>query len=147
MIVLRNPSEVAGNGNPFIRQLLALRFRQLNLGDCPDASGSFIVVEAGDSIDQLEHEAGLPILHGLFDDLPYGHPDFSPCFEILEEHCNEQYTDESCTDGNDAVYEMVFISNDDGAFTCLFIADTEGIDANLLAMCQSFAIPAEVTLS
>jgi hypothetical protein len=101
MIVLRNPSEVAGIANPFIRQLLALRFQQLDLGDGPDASGSFIVVEAGDSIDQLEHEAGLPILHSLFDDLPYGHPDFSPCFEILEERCNghrnEHYTNERCT--------------------------------------------------
>jgi hypothetical protein len=41
---------------------------------------------------------------------------------------------------------MIFISNDDGAFTCLFIADKEGIDANLLALCAAYATPA-VTLS
>jgi hypothetical protein len=91
-----------------------------------------VVVEAGDSVEQLEQEISLPILHGLFDDLPFGDPDFTPCFEILEEHQYEHRT----------IYEMVFISNDDGAATALFVPDQEGIDADLLAMCRSFATPA-----
>ena len=52
--------------------------------------------------------------------------------EILEEHRNEH----TC------IYEMVLISNDDGAATTIFIPDTEGIDTDLLAMCRSFATPA-----
>ena len=131
MIVLRDPVALDQIAESELRALLALRIAQLFGGDA-DWPGCLLVVEAGDTVQQLEQEIGLPILHGLFDDLPFGHPDFAPCFEILEEHRN----------GNTCIYEMVFISNDDGAATALFIADTEGIDADLLAMCRSFATPA-----
>ena len=43
-----------------------------------------VVVEPGDTVEQLEQEIGLPILHGLFDDVPFGHDDFTPCFDILD---------------------------------------------------------------
>lgn len=134
MIVLRDPLAVGEVTDPYICKLVALRFAQV-MADEPyddDRHGYMVVVEAGDTVEQLEQEISLPILHGLFDDLPFGDPDFTPCFEILEEHQYEHRT----------VYEMVFISNDDGFATTLFIADTEGIDADLLAMCRSFAAPA-----
>ena len=135
MLILRNAADVALIADPAVQALVALRYRQLNSPDdpdAPDATGHFIVVEPGDTIEQLEQAVGLPILHGLFDDLPFGHPDFFPCSEILEEHRNES----TC------IYEMVFISNDDGAATAIFVADSEGIDADLLALCRSFATPA-----
>ena len=138
MLILRNAADVALIADPAVQALVALRYRQLNSPDdpdAPDATGHFIVVEPGDTIEQLEQAVGLPILHGLFDDLPFGHPDFFPCSEILEEHRNES----TC------IYEMVFISNDDGAATAIFVADTEGIDADLLAMCRSFASPAVIS--
>jgi hypothetical protein len=133
MIILRDPVQLTSVANPSIRSLVELRFRQLNSSDAlaaPDAE--FIVVEEGDAVSEIEEAVGFPLLHGLFDDLPFGHPDFAPCFEILEEHIND----------NTRIYEMVFISNDDGATTAILIADTEGIDTNLLAMCRSFATPA-----
>ena len=134
MIVLRDPQSVVQVADSYIRELVALRFTQVMAGEPYDYDrhGYMVVVEVGDTVEQLEQEIRLPILHGLFDDVPFGHPDFAPCFEILEEHRN----------GNSCIYEMVFISNDDGAATALFIADTEGIDADLLAMCRSFATPA-----
>ena len=134
MIVLRDPQTVGEVTDPYIRELVTLRFAQVMAGEPydDDRHGYMVVVEAGDTVEQLEQEISLPILHGLFDDLPFGNPDFTPCFEILEEHRN----------GNTCIYEMVFISNDDGAFAALFIADTEGIDVDLLAMCRSFATPA-----
>ena len=134
MIVLRDPQTVGKVTDPYIRELASLRFAQVMAGEPYDDErhGYMIVVELGDTIEQLEQEIGLPILHGLFDDAPFGHPDFAPCFEILEEHRN----------GNTCIYEMVFISNDDGAATALFVPDQEGIDADLLAMCRSFATPA-----
>ena len=135
MLILRDHSAVDLIADPDLRALVALRYRQLHSPDdpdAPDATGHFIVVEPGDTVEQLEQSVGLPILHGLFDDLPFGHPDFFPCSEILEEHRNES----TC------IYEMVFISNDDGAATAIFVADTEGIDADLLALCRSFATPA-----
>ena len=137
MIVLRNPLTVGEVTDPYIRELASLRFAQVMAGEPYDYDrhGYMVVVEVGDTVEQLEQEIRLPILHGLFDDVPFGHPDFAPCFEILEEHRN----------GNSCIYEMVFISNDDGAATALFIADTEGIDVDLLAMCRSFATPAVST--
>jgi hypothetical protein len=136
MIILRDPVQLTGVTNLAIRKLVALRFRQLNSPDAlaaPDAE--FIVVEGGDAASEIEATVGWPILHGLFDDLPYTDPDFQPCSEILEEHRNEH----SC------IYEMVFISSDDGTFACLLIPDEEGIDADLLAVCRSWATPAVST--
>lgn len=134
MIVLRDPQSVGKVTDSYIRELVALRFAQIMAGEPYDYDrhGYMVVVELGDTVEKLEQEIGLPILHGLFDDLQFGDPDFTPCFEILEEHRN----------GNTCIYEMVFISNDDGAATALFVPDQEGIDADLLAMCRSFATPA-----
>jgi hypothetical protein len=136
MIILRDPVQLTGVTNPAIRKLVALRFRQLNSPDAlaaPDAE--FIVVEGGDAVSEIEAAIGLPILHGLLDDLPFGHPNFTPCFDILEEHIN----------GNTRIYEMVAISNDDGAATAIFIPDTEGVDNDLLALCRSWATPAVIS--
>ena len=134
MIVLRDPQSVVQVADSYICALVALRFTQVMAGEPydDDRHGTMVVVEVGDTVEQLEQEISLPILHGLFDDLPFGDPDFTPCFEILEGHQYEHHT----------IYEMVFISNDDGAATALFIAGTEGINADLLAMCRSFATPA-----
>ena len=133
MLILRNASDVALIADPAEQALVALRFRQLNSPDgldVPDAE--LIVVEDGDAVSEIEAAIGFSILHGLFDELPFDHPDFTPCFDILEEHTHD----------NTRIYEMVFISNDDGAATAIFVADTEGIDADLLALCRSFATPA-----
>lgn len=135
MIVLRDPLTVGEVTDPYIRELASLRFAQVMAGEPYDYDrhGYMVVVEVGDTIEQLEQEISLPILHGLFDDVPFGDPDFSPNHDLLEEHNNET---------GSSIFEMVFISNDDGFATTLFIADTEGIDADLLAMCRSFATPA-----
>ena len=138
MIVITQSAEVTQVSNPAIRSLLTRRFQQL-AESAPTATTvsmvtpcEFIVVGAGEAASEIEQAAGYPILTGLFDDLPYTHPDFQPCSEILEEHHHEQYT----------FYEMVFIGNDDGAFACVLIPDEEGIDADLLAMCRAFSTPA-----
>lgn len=133
MITLRNSAEIAAVPNPAIRFLVDRRLRQLNSPDGPDVpDATFIVVEAGDAVSAIEQAAGFPVLHGLFDDLPFGHPDFYPCFEFLEEHHHE----------HQHIFEMVFIGNDDGAATAIFVPDEEGVDQDLLAMFHAFAKPA-----
>lgn len=132
MITIRNPSDLPRIANPAIRQLVALRFQQLTPNATPATPCEFIVVEGGEAVSEIEQAAGLPILTGLFDNLPFEHPDFYPCTEILEEHRNE----------HTSIFEMVFISNDDGATTAIFVPDQEGIAPDLLAMCRSFATPA-----
>lgn len=136
MLILRDPSDLSRITNPAIRQLVALRLQQLYSPDDLDSElVEMIVVEAGDAVPAIEQAAGFPILTGLFDGLPFDHPDFYPCTEILEEHKNE----------HSRIYEMVFIGNDDGAATAIFVPDIEGIEANLLAMLRKFSTPAAVT--
>ena len=134
MIVLREGVATSQISDPYIHELVSLRWSQVLAGEPYDYNrhGYMVVVEPGDTVEQLEQEIGLPILHGLFDDAPFGDDDFTPCFEILEEHCNEQHR----------IYEMVFISNDDGFATTVIVPASEGTDSRLLAMCRSFATPA-----
>lgn len=131
MVIVTCPSDLSRIANPSIHHLVDIRLQQLGSGSSTD----LIVVEAGDTYSSIEQAAGFKILTSLFDDLPFEHPDYTPPFEIMEEHHYEHYQ----------IYEMVFMGNDDGAATALFIPDQEGIDANLLAMCRSWATPAMST--
>lgn len=137
MLILSNELELERVAHPAIRKLLKLRFQQLALSAAPAAPEvspdcCFIVVEGGEAVSEIEQAAGFPILSSLFDDLPFEHPDFYPCTEILEEHRNE----------HTSIFEMVFISNDDGTATAIIVPDEEGVAPDLLAMCRSFATPA-----
>ena len=130
MIVLRDPAAVTNIADSVIRSLVAHRFAQVWEGETydPELHGYMIVVEPGDSMDALEKESGCYILHSLFGDARFGHPDFSASFEFLDEHA-------SC-------FEMVFIISDDGYGIDIFIPKVAGIDAELLAMCAQYATPA-----
>lgn len=133
MLIVTSVSDLPRIAHPGIRTLLSLRFTQLNTAeelDAPDASlTTFLVVEGGEAVSEIEQAAGFPILTSLFDELPFDHPDFYPPFEIMEEHHNEPYR----------FYEMVFIGNDDGAATALLVPDQENVAGDLLAMCRSWA--------
>jgi hypothetical protein len=130
MLVLREPRFASRIADPGIRALVELRFAQIGRDEPFDADqhGYMIVVEPGDTVQELEQESSCCIGHDLFDDIPFGHPDFTPSFEILEEH-------HGC-------FEMLFITNDDGFGITFFIPKTEGIDADLLAMCAEYATAA-----
>lgn len=132
MIVLRDPAAVSSIADPDIRHLVQQRFTEICDGVPfdPDLMGYMIVVEPGDTVDALEVESSCHILCNLFDDIRFGDPEFDPSFEALEEHG-------SC-------FEMVFILNDDGFGIEIFIPKQEGIDADLLAMCQTYAVLAPV---
>lgn len=130
MIVINHPSLVSSIANPDIRSLIEQRFTEITNGEPYDADihGYFVVAEPGDGVNVLEKEVGCPILRNLFDDVPFGDPDFTPCFEVLEEH--------------QACFEMVFIMTDGDFGISLFIPKTEGINPDLLAMCAEYAVPA-----
>ena len=115
MHVLRDPA-VAGSivATPEIRRLAEQWFLDVCAEEPyePDLHGYLIVVEPGDSVQDLEEESGCP---------------FS-CFEVLEELA-------TC-------YEMVFVPGDGDFGIVIFIPKVEGIDADLLAVCAEYAIPA-----
>ena len=80
MIVLRDPQATSQITDPYIRELVSLRWSQILAGEPYDYDrhGYMVVVEPGDTVEQLEQEIGLPILHGLFDDVPFGRSTTSP---------------------------------------------------------------------
>ena len=94
----------------------------------PSIYGQFALVEAGDSIAEIEAETGCQVMHDLFNDSRYGDSEFQPSFEWLVEH--------------PSFYEAVFIFSDDGFGVDLLIPKALGIDVDLLAICAKYAVPA-----
>ncbi len=135
MIAISDASDLPRIANLAIRKLVALRWQQLCSPDDLDSElVELLVVEAGDSVAAIEQATGFPILISL-DDLPFDHPDFTPPFEIMEEHRYEQYR----------FYELYYVASDSGAGTTIIVPDEKNNDANLLAMCRSFATTAMST--
>lgn len=130
MLVLRDPALRSSIADPEICSLVEQRFADICAGDDYDADlhGYMIVVEPGDRVAELEQESGCPILRNLFNDIRFGEPGFRPCFEVIEEHAG--------------CYEMVFVPSDGDFGIVIFIPKQEGIDADLLAMCVEYAVPA-----
>lgn len=130
MRILRDEAAIAALPESGLRQLIQKRIRQIN-ECCPwdaDELGPFIVVEVRDSADTLEAEMGFSVLRNLFDDTPYGHPDFAPSFEWAEIH-------------PEGYYELVYVLSDGGFGYDIFIADQPGVDPELLSMCRNYATP------
>ena len=130
MLILTKPTDVSRISNPHIRALVELRFSQLGSFDNDD--GLLIVVEVGDSVDELERVSGCALLHDPFEDVPFGHPDFTPSFDYLEKHHEN---------GKLYCFEAHVDTSDDGIGTTLFIPAEEG-PGDLLAMCAKYAVPA-----
>ena len=122
MLILKSPSSFDSITDPDILKLVKLRHSQL--GD--EMFGSLIIVEIGDTVEDIENEIGFCILTNLFDDISYPDPDFVPCFEAMEDHGN--------------FYEILFLFSDgDDGTVELFIPKT-GVDNDLLAMCSQFTV-------
>ena len=121
MLKIQNLSQINIITDPDILKLIKLRHDQL--GD--EMFGSMIIIEAGDSISDIEQEIGFSILTNLFDDVRFPDPDFVPCFEAMEDHGN--------------FYEILFLFSDGDEAVEIFIPKT-GVDPLLLAMCSQFAV-------
>ena len=97
--------------------------RHDQLGD--EMFDSVIIIEAGDSLSEIEQEIGFFVMTNLFDNVRYPDPDFVPCFEVLEDHVG--------------CYEMVFILSDADDAIEIFIPK-HGVDNELLAMCSQYVV-------
>ena len=129
MIRIRGPDQARRISDPDIRRLVQQRFAEVCNGEPydPDVHGEMIVVEPGDTLRSLEGESSVPVATNPFDDCCFPDPDFVPVCEYLEEHPH--------------CYEMMFLFSDDGAGVNFFIPK-QGIDADLLAYCARYAVPA-----
>ena len=94
MLILKSPSSIDSITHPNILKLVKMRHDQL--GD--EMFDSVIIIEAGDSLSEIEQEIGFFVMTNFFDGVRYADPDFVPCFEVLEDH--------------GGCYEMLFILSD-----------------------------------
>jgi hypothetical protein len=121
MLILKSPSSFDSITDPDILKLVKLRHSQL--GD--EMFGSVIIVEIGDTVEDIKNEIGFFVMTNLFDDISYPDPDFVPSCEALEDHGD--------------FYEMLFILGDGDEAVEIFIPK-HGVDNELLAMCSQFAV-------
>lgn len=98
--------------NPDIAALLKLRRDQLM--DCGDLTeiGTFVIVEPGDALADLELALGFPIT-----------TDGSPTWEWVMRH--------------GSIFEAPIILSDSGWGHVLIVPDVEGIHPRLLALCRA----------
>jgi hypothetical protein len=90
--------------------------------------GQIVVIEAGDSLDDISSAIGFDILTTSFTGLRFGEPGFEPTFEVLE-------------DSPDC-YELVFTHGDGDDGIVIFIPKGVEIDPELLAYCLTYATAA-----
>ncbi|MCK8457890.1 hypothetical protein [Sphingomonas faeni] len=101
--------------DPALRRLLTLRRDQLaEDGLDLDEIVHIIVVRPGDTLAEVEAEAGVAIGTNLVDGRKLGDPEFEPLFEYVNR--------------KDGWLEAVMILSDDGFGLVLFVPDTIDID-------------------
>ena len=126
MIKVMDLASTAQIGNPAIRQLVEERINDLG-DEAFDATeiGYFLVVEAIDTIEAIQKQVGFNVLKNRFTGIRFDATGFTPSFEFVEEFA-------SC-------FDMVLVISNDGYGVELFVPKTDGVDADLLAMCRMYA--------
>jgi hypothetical protein len=127
MIVLRDPQQLTQVVQPEIKSFFQQRFHDICDPEPydPDEHGFFILVEPGDTSEQIELDTGYSLLKSLFNGTIYGDPDFTPDFEYMEDHVG--------------FYEAVYIFTDSGFAVVMIVPKEEGIDGRILELCAEFS--------
>ena len=131
MIVITDRKQITEIVDISLRQLIEQRIQEIE-ESCPwDAEelGPMIIVEPGDTPNDLESVMGFSIFEGIFDESRFGDEDFTPSFEFAEAI-------------GDNLFELVYVINDGGYGYDIFIPNRPGIDSTILAFCQTYAVPA-----
>jgi hypothetical protein len=129
MITLRTATAVKSTldllADNQLRSLLTERFDQLTEWEDIDLNDltHFLIIQAGDTAAEAEHELGWSLLANPVDGARFGDPAFTPSWEWIEDH--------------GGWYEAVYILSDDGFGISLFVQDHPDTDAELLAMCRT----------
>jgi hypothetical protein len=120
--------------DPLLHELIESRIADMTQGEDfdPDLHGFFVVMEAGDSVAEIEAVFGTSLLHNGVTSAKYGGPDFSPLFEYVGAHAGW--------------YEIVVVPGDGDFGIVLFVARHATIEPRLLALCAEYAVaePSEV---
>ncbi len=108
-----------------IRTLVQQRIRDLGIEFDAGTMSYFLVVEPGDTLNELHTQLGFSIVANRFTGIRYDQKGFTPSFEFVERIGN--------------CFDMVFVLSDDGFAVEVFVPNTQGVDADLLAMCERYA--------
>ena len=76
--------------DPELRRLLQLRLRDIQPYALSEL-GYFLVVEPGDGIESIDKQLGFSIMANRWDGSRWGDANFTPSWEILEEHLHPDY--------------------------------------------------------
>lgn len=134
MQILRSLAALDGIPAGLVRSLLAQRFADLSQDEPYDPAlhGFFVVVEAGDSLDDIERACGCKLLSKRYVPARFGDASFVPDWEFCEFHAG--------TDGEHGCFEAVFILSDDGFGVVLVTPDVDEVNPALRTMCRTFAL-------
>jgi hypothetical protein len=94
----------------------------------PDLHGLIVVVQSGDTAEQLAEAISFDILSNPWSEARFGEANFEPLFEVLEEH--------------DCCFELVIVPSDGDYGIVIFVQKEFGVDPLLLSFCQTYASPA-----
>jgi hypothetical protein len=127
MIVLRDLQQLTQVVQPEIKTFLQQRFHDIWGPEPydPDEHGFFILVEPGDTSEQIELATGYSLLKSLFNGTVYGDPDFSPDFEYMEDH--------------GSFCEAVYVFTDSGFAVVMIVPKEVGIDGRIPELCAEFS--------
>ena len=131
MRTLRDLQAISALTEPALRALIEKSVKALSeFDDCElHELVTFIVVEPGDPLRLVDTQLGFPILSNRFDGSRFGDLNFTPSFDLLEEHAG--------------YFEIVFVLRDDGYGVEVFIPKHPDVNPELLAMCAAYATPAQ----
>jgi hypothetical protein len=130
MNVIRTESDIAGLEDTELQDLIRQRIAET--ADYVDHFSElvhFVVVRPGDHVATVDDALGFPVLVNRFDGVPFGHADFTPSWDALQEHAGW--------------FELVYVTGDDGSGVTVFVSKTDGVSPELLSMCRRFT-PLEV---
>lgn len=130
MLFIRGPDDARRVSDPETRRAVEERFEAICAGEAydPDLHGSLLVVEAGDTLESIEAESGLPITTNPFDGARWPAEDFVPVAEFIA--------------ASPTFIDALYLFSDSGAGTNLIIPRSPIIDRNITALFTRFSVPA-----
>jgi hypothetical protein len=102
-----------------------LRLRRDQLGGAITDQAHFAIVQPSDTAADLERTLGFSVFENPVDGSHFGDPDWSPGWEWIEDH--------------GFAYELCFIMDDSGFGHVVIIPKQQGVDSELLNLCQQYA--------
>jgi len=132
VIIVRDQSSIPHIQSPAIRALVQQRIQDLQAQGFDLADVGFIVVlEVGDTLDELVTQIGFNPLCNRHTGLRYDQPGYSPSFEFVQAF-------QDC-------FDLVFVLDDTGYGLEVIVPIEQGIDADLLTLCRRYALPPQET--